>query len=104
MAKNKEFEIAFGFDYICFSINSELGILSQDKTSSCTCRLNIAAKSLVVVVVLKLNFGSLMSVSLHQSDITLNITFNFLGFSRGGEKKTKCILLYMESFPINVSI
>lgn len=51
MAKNKEFEIAFGFDYICFSINSELGILSQGKTSSCTCRLNIAAKSLVVVVV-----------------------------------------------------
>lgn len=40
MAKNKEFEIDFGFDYFCFSINSELGILNQGITSSCTCRLN----------------------------------------------------------------
>lgn len=48
MAKNKEFKIDFGFDYICFSINSVLGILSQGKTSSCTC---VAAKSLFVVAV-----------------------------------------------------
>lgn len=53
MAKNKEFEIDFGFDYFCFSINSELGILKQGKTSSCTCRLNTAAKSLFVVAVYK---------------------------------------------------
>lgn len=59
MAKNKEFEIDFGFDYFCFSINSELGILKQGKTSSCTCRLNTAAKSLFVVAA----FGSLKSAS-----------------------------------------
>lgn len=53
MAKNKEFEIDLGFDYFCFSINSELGILNQGKTSSCTCRLNTAEKLLFVFAVYK---------------------------------------------------
>lgn len=100
MAKNKEFEFDLGFDYFCFSINSELGILNQGITSSCTCRLNsILLKSYYLFLQsIKANLWQ-FNVSEPSISLIFTLTFKctFLGLTRGGDPR--CIM-YMESFLI----
>lgn len=100
MAKNKEFEISFRFDYI-----SDL-ISTQNSEYLATVHVHVD------LILLQSHYLLLQSKSLHlavwrqwakqQSYIALNIKCNFSGLCRGGEKRN--VFCYTCTFLINVLI